>query len=89
MAIALQDWGYVDTDAFSATVVDLAQRGYLTIEETDRRPQVHRAPTSPGDGLMEFERMTMTRLFENGDEISQKQLTSVGQGAPDRRRRRG
>ncbi len=36
------EWGYVDTDAFSATVVDLAQRGYLTIEETEHGPHVHR-----------------------------------------------
>ena len=75
VAIALQDWGYVDTDAFSATVVDLAQRGYLAIEETNRD---HRfiATDKVRDGLIEFERMTMTRLFENGNESSQKQLTS-------------
>ena len=75
VAIALEDWGYVDTDAFSATIVDLAQRGYLTIEETDKDHKFTATDKSRG-GLLEFERMALSKLFENGDESSQKQITA-------------
>ena len=75
VAQALLEWGYVDTDAFSATVVDLAQRGYLTIEERGS-DHVFTATGKSRDGLLEFERMAMTRLFEDGNETSQKQLTN-------------
>jgi len=68
------EWGYVDTDAFSSTVVDLAQRGYLTIEEVDK-DHVIRATGKARDDLKEWERMTMTRLFESGNETTVKQLT--------------
>ncbi len=66
---------YVDTDAFSATIVDLAQRGYLTIEETDKDHKFT-ATEKSRDGLLEFENMVLKKLFEDGTETSQKQLTS-------------
>jgi uncharacterized membrane protein len=75
VAIALEDWGYVDTDAFSATIVDLAQRGYLTIEETEKDHKFTATDKSRG-GLLEFERMALSKVFENGDESSQKQITA-------------
>ena len=74
VAIALLEWGYIDTDAFSATVVDLAQRGYLTIEETEN-DHVFRSTEKSRDGLLEFERNVMSKLFEDGPETSQKGLT--------------
>ena len=75
VAQAIMEWGYVDTDAFSATVVDLAQRGYLTIEEKEKDHAFTRTAKEPED-LKEHERMVLTRLFENGNETSQKQLTN-------------
>jgi uncharacterized membrane protein len=75
VAQAIMAWGYVDTDAFSATVVDLAQRGYLTIEEKEKDHAFTRTAKEPED-LKEHERMVLTKLFENGNETSQKQLTN-------------
>jgi len=74
VAIALMEWGYVDTDAFSATVVDLAQRGYLTIEETEH-DHVFRSTDKSREGLLEFENKVLKKLFEDGPETSQKGLT--------------
>jgi uncharacterized membrane protein len=75
VAQAIMEWGYVDTDAFSATVVDLAQRGYLTIEERDKDHAFLATGKAPDD-LKEHERKVLTKLFENGNESSQKQLTN-------------
>jgi uncharacterized membrane protein len=75
VAQAIMAWGYVDTDAFSATVVDLAQRGYLTIEERERDHAFLSTGKAPDD-LKEHERMVLTKLFESGNESSQKQLTN-------------
>ncbi len=75
VAVALLRWGAVDTTAFSATVVDLAQRGFLTIAETDK-DHTFTATDQSRDGLLEFERMALTKLFENGPQTSQKQLTN-------------
>ena len=75
VAIALMDWGYVDTDAFSATVVDLAQRGYLTIEEIGNDHTFTATGKAP-DGLLDFESKVLKRLFDDGRETSQRQLTA-------------
>jgi uncharacterized membrane protein len=74
VAQAILSWGYVDTDAFSATVVDLAQRGHLTIEEIEKDHRFTDAG-KPRDELKEHERMAMTRLFSNGSPTTQKELT--------------
>ncbi len=74
VAIALMEWGYVDTDAFSATVVDLAQRGHLTIEETEK-DHTFNATGQDQAGLADFERKVLKRLFGSGPETSQQQLT--------------
>lgn len=81
----LRNWGMVRPLAFGATVVDLAQRGHLTISEerivrrfwpdgTDYRFRRREPP--PPDPLAEFERRVMERLFATGDEITQSELTS-------------
>ena len=75
VAQAILEWGYVDTDAFSATVVDLAQRGYLTIEEKED-DHAFTATDKSREGLLDFEQKVLKRLFENGDQTSQKQLTN-------------
>jgi uncharacterized membrane protein len=74
VAIALMEWGSVDTDAFSATVVDLAQRGYLTIAEDGKDHTFTRTGKAPDD-LIEFERKVLDKLFEDGPTTTQKQLT--------------
>ncbi len=74
VAIALLHWGYVDTDAFSATVVDLAQRGYLTIEDIGH-DHTFTATEKSREGLLDFENKVLKKLFEDGPQTSQKGLT--------------
>src|SRR5690606_18275995 len=59
----------------TSTIVDLAVRGYLTIEETEER-QLLRNKTDwrlkrlkPSEGLEEYERLLLDGLFEDGDEV--------------------
>jgi len=74
VAMALMNWGLVDTDAFSTTVVDLAQRGYLVIEETDH-DHTFTATDKAREGLLDFENKVLKKLFEDGPQTSQKGLT--------------
>jgi uncharacterized membrane protein len=79
--IMLRTWGTVTPQVLSATIVDLAQRGYLTIEElrADRRilpdkvdwefTQVER-----DDDLRPFERAVLGRLFANSRVITQSEF---------------
>ena len=64
--MALMEWGVVDTDAFSTTVVDLAQRGYLTIEETEDDDHRFTATDKPATGLLGLREQVLTKLFEDG-----------------------
>jgi uncharacterized membrane protein len=77
VANALVHWGTPDQDAFSATVVDLAQRGLLTIEELDEGKDYRfRRTDQAADGLLPFEKQVLDKLFEEGPERTQKALTS-------------
>jgi uncharacterized membrane protein len=80
---AFEGWGSVPRTAFSSTLVDLAQRGFLTITE-----QVHErigrdkvdytfATTGKADDgtLTDYEQSVLTRLFRHGATITQEQLT--------------
>jgi uncharacterized membrane protein len=82
---SLLKFGSVDATGFSATVVDLAQRGYLRIteERTDRllgkdkvtyrfENQVHRDL----DGLEPWERSVLQRLFDGVETSTQDDLTT-------------
>jgi len=87
-----------DATAFSATVVDLAQRGYLTISEerqdrfllpdkTDFRfeRQVADAGSVPerkNSELQPYERKVLDRLFAGGDVTTQSELIAWAKGAP-------
>ena len=80
----LRHWGNVQPMAFGATVIDLAQRGWLTITEEkierailpDKKDyRFRKVDPPPQDELADFEERVMKRLFANGDEISQKELT--------------
>jgi uncharacterized membrane protein len=82
---SLLHFGDVDSSAFSATVVDLAQRGYLRIteERTDRfigKDKVsYRFDTlrhADVDGLEPWERSLMQRLFDGVESSTQDDLTT-------------
>lgn len=87
VAAALVKWGTVDADAFSATTVDLAQRGWLRIsEETEERAVLsdridHRftqVDPPPDGSLLPFERRLITRFFgRTRSSISRSELTAM------------
>lgn len=73
-------FGSVRPIALSATVVDLAQRGHLVIEETvedrailpDKRDWIFRRTVPPtGDAMLAYEATVLERLFALGPETSQ------------------
>lgn len=79
---AVEPWGTVPHSAFGATLVDLAQRGYLTITEQRRDRLILKdevdflfTPTPrPDDGLTEYEKALLLRLFPSGQPITQAQV---------------
>ncbi|MEY2590603.1 MAG: hypothetical protein QOJ67_2587 [Acidimicrobiaceae bacterium] len=88
---ALRAFGGVSADAFSATLIDLAQRGWLTItEEHGETGILHRdtvdyrfTRTAKMEGpLNEYETMLLWRLFPNGGSVTQDEL--VEQAKADR-----
>lgn len=79
----------VSPTAFAATVVDLAQRGFLTIteERTDRLlfgdKVDFRFERQQGEGeLTPYERKVLDRLFAKGDVTTQSELIAWAKGAP-------
>ena len=89
VADALLAWGEVGSRAFGATVVDLAQRGALTITEEkedrfllpDKADWRFRKLSIPGD-LRPYEREVLDRLFADGDETTQSDLVEWGKDHP-------
>ncbi len=78
----LYKWGTVEPVCLSATIVDLAQRGHLTIEEvrTDRRflpDKVDWRFTRKDDPepVRDFEASVMAKLFQDGPTTTQSELT--------------
>ncbi len=64
----------------TATIVDLARRGYLKIMETEKRSLIrvteyafHRLGKDPSD-LLPYEREIMEGLFKSGDHVEEKDL---------------
>ncbi|WP_195210574.1 DUF2207 domain-containing protein [Actinomarinicola tropica] len=82
VAAALLSWGTIGADAYSATLLDLARRGHLRIEEYTverllRRDEVqHRFVRTPPpqDQLRPFERRLLDWLFEDGPVTTQEEL---------------
>jgi len=81
----LLHWGHVRPLSFGATVIDLAQRGWLNIKEEkierailpDKKDyRFHKEPSPPQEQLADFEERVMKRLFADGDEITQTELTA-------------
>jgi uncharacterized membrane protein len=78
---AIDSWGAVDGQAVAATIVDLAQRGWLTIGETTRdgffRDSTDYVFTSTGrtpDQLTDFESALLHRMFTGRPAVSQSDL---------------
>jgi uncharacterized protein (TIGR04222 family) len=67
----------------TATIVDLATRHYLVIEEIEKRGWFGKADwrlvrqPAPGDELLTYERMLLDRLFGSGDEVKLSQLKNT------------
>lgn len=88
---AVRSFGAVSDDAFSATLIDLAQRGWLTIsEEHGETAILHRDKTDyrftrtpKQDGtLTDYESKLLWRLFPNGGTITQSELVADAKSTP-------
>ena len=88
---ALRSFGSVSNDAFSATLIDLAQRGWLTItEEHSETAILHRDTTdyrftrTPKQDapLTDYESKLLWRLFPNGGTITQSELVADAKSTP-------
>jgi uncharacterized membrane protein len=74
-------WGSVPPVALSATIVDLAQRGHLTIEELRKDRWIlpdaidwKLTRSASEDALRPFEHEVLERLFEEGAETTQSEF---------------
>jgi uncharacterized membrane protein len=86
---AINGWGAVGGEAFAATTVDLAQRGWLTIAETtrdrwfgDTTDYVFTATGQAPDQMNDFESALLHRLFTGRTAVSQSDL--LGEARADR-----
>ncbi|MEY2452023.1 MAG: hypothetical protein QOD92_1597 [Acidimicrobiaceae bacterium] len=88
---AVRTFGSVSNDAFSATLIDLAQRGWLTIaEEHSETAVLHRDKTDyrftrtpKADApLTDYESKLLWRLFPNGGTITQSELVADAKSTP-------
>src|SRR5438045_868137 len=84
-------YGSGSTDALAATLIDLAQRGWLTIAEEHTETSVlHRdktdyrfARTPKTDGaLTDYESKLLWRIFPNGGTILQSELVADAKASP-------
>jgi uncharacterized membrane protein len=87
---AVDAWGDVGGQAFAATTVDLAQRGWLTITETvkdgffrDSTDYVFTATGRAPDQLTDFESSALHRMFTGRASVTQSELLAEARG--DRR----
>jgi len=73
---SVDDWGAVDSKAMVATIVDLAQRGWLTIAEEGDDHRFTRTPKAEGEPLTDYEAGVLWRLFPIGRHtVTQDELT--------------
>ncbi|HEX2850122.1 MAG TPA: DUF2207 domain-containing protein [Acidimicrobiales bacterium] len=79
----LFNWGTVEPVALSATIVDLAQRGHLTIEEirTDRRVLPDKVDwrftwKDDREPVRDFEAAVLAQLFQDGPTTTQSEFTA-------------
>ena len=79
----LFDWGGVPNVAVSATLVDLAQRGYMTIEEVKERAFLHdrtdwkfTVADKASTDLRPFESILIDQLFAEGSPTTEHEFTN-------------
>ncbi len=78
----LVHWGTISATAFSATVLDLAQRGFLTVTETrvdrallpDRTDYELTATEKDRGELKAFERTALEQVFAGGSPVLQSEI---------------
>jgi len=75
-------WGTISPTAFSATILDLAQRGFLTVKETrvdrallgDRIDYQLTAAAHDRSELQAFERTALEQVFAGGSPVMQSEI---------------
>jgi uncharacterized membrane protein len=88
VVVGLLHMGQVRPEAFGATVMDLAQRGHFTITETSEKKLFRDKKdwrftrTESDDPLAPFEKHILDRLFHDGPETSQTELTAWAKANP-------
>lgn len=79
---ALLEWNDVDGRDFGSTVVDLAQRRYLSITQEDDDWRLTRLSPDGDEGdegdLRPWEQDVLDRLFADGAEVTQSELVAWG-----------
>ncbi len=79
----LVHWGTISATAFSATILDLAQRGFLTVTETrvdrallpDRTDYELTATEKDRGELKAFERTALEQVFAGGSPVMQSEIS--------------
>lgn len=66
---------HADSKDLSATIVDLAARGYLSITETEKR-KYELTKLKEADGLLPFEALVFNGLFDDGSPVKVSELRS-------------
>jgi uncharacterized membrane protein len=88
VVVGLMHTGTIKPEAFSATVMDLAQRGHLTITETKEHHLLHDkkdwrfTSTESDDHVSGYEKRILNRLFHDGPTTTQSELTAWAKGHP-------
>jgi uncharacterized membrane protein len=88
VVVGLVHMGQVRPEAFGATVMDLAQRGHLTIEETTQKKLFRDKKdwrftrTQSDDRLEPFEAHILDRIFHEGPVTTQSELTEWAKANP-------
>lgn len=89
VVVGLMHSGTIKPEAFSATVMDLAQRGYLAIEEVtekrifrDKKDWRFTRQKAEDEALAPYERKIMKRLFHDGMSTTQSDLTAWAKSHP-------
>ena len=82
VVVGLMHWGTISPAAFSATILDLAQRGFLTVKEVkidrallaDRVDYEMTATDADQSTLKGFERTALAQVFAGGSPVMQSEI---------------
>ena len=82
VVVGLMHWGTISPAAFSATILDLAQRGFLTVKEVkidrallaDRVDYEMTATDADQSTLKAFERTALAQVFAGGSPVMQSEI---------------